>query len=365
MKLRVGVAGMRRGTSFARMFVNRDDCEVVAVCDLNAARAEQAAAGIGATAYSEYGAFCEHDMDAVAIITPPPTHAECSVAAMECGKHVLCEVPAVCTLEEAERVARTVARTGLKYMFAENMNYFGFVRTMEDLVKRGRLGKVFYAEGEYIHDCRGLLFDRDDGLGGGVGERPSWRAELPPIHYCTHDLGPILMMMEDRVVAASGMSVGSNVAPELGTVADMEVGIFRTEKGAVIKMLCGFCLEREPAHHFISLYGTGGSIETDRYNPYTNLKAYFKDVLHLQGLMDIPTSINQPKAPPQATAGGHGTSEYFMIEDFVRCILDDTEPAIDVYEGLDYTVPGICAHLSATRGGELVEVPDFRARSRG
>ena len=63
-------------------------------------------------------------------------------------------------------------------------------------------------------------------------------------------------------------------------------------------------------------------------------------------------------------AGGHGTSEYFMVDDFVRCILDDTKPAIDVYEGLDYTAPGICAHLSAEQGGKAVEVPDFRPKKR-
>ncbi|MFO8078706.1 MAG: gfo/Idh/MocA family oxidoreductase, partial [Armatimonadota bacterium] len=60
------------------------------------------------------------------------------------------------------------------------------------------------------------------------------------------------------------------------------------------------------------------------------------------------------------TAGGHGTSEYFMCNDFVRCITDDTAPAIDVYRGLDYSVPGICAHISAENGSEPVEVPDFR-----
>ena len=49
-----------------------------------------------------------------------------------------------------------------------------------------------------------------------------------------------------------------------------------------------------------------------------------------------------------------------MCNDFVRCILDDTKPAIDVYEGLDMTLPGICAHLSAQQGGSAVGVPDPR-----
>jgi hypothetical protein len=49
-----------------------------------------------------------------------------------------------------------------------------------------------------------------------------------------------------------------------------------------------------------------------------------------------------------------------MVDDFVRSILDDTKPRFDVCDGLDFTLPGICAHLSAERGGEAVAVPDPR-----
>jgi len=53
-----------------------------------------------------------------------------------------------------------------------------------------------------------------------------------------------------------------------------------------------------------------------------------------------------------------------MVNDFVRCILDDTKPAIDVYEGLDQTLPGVCAHMSAENGSEPVAVPDLRPEAR-
>jgi len=49
-----------------------------------------------------------------------------------------------------------------------------------------------------------------------------------------------------------------------------------------------------------------------------------------------------------------------MVNDFVRCILGDGKPAIDVYEGLDMSLPGICAHLSAENGSQPVEVPYLR-----
>ncbi|MEW6356768.1 MAG: Gfo/Idh/MocA family oxidoreductase [Planctomycetota bacterium] len=361
--LKVGVAGMRRGVSFGNVLRSRKDCVVAAVCDPIPERAESAAKTLGAKPFTDYEKFCKSDIEAVAIVTPAPTHAECSIIAAENGKHVLCEVPAVFSLDEARQVVRAVEKSGVKYMFAENMCYFAFIQTMHKMVKDGRLGELFYAEGEYIHDCRSLMEDRPDGLGGGEKGRPTWRASMPPIQYCTHDLGPILMMMEDRVVSASGLDTGSHVLPKYNTI-DMEVGIFKTAKGAVVKILCGFSVERHPAFHFISLYGTGGSMETDRYNPSTNLKAYLLDIPHMHGMMNIPVSVSHMNAPPEAKLGGHGTSEYFMIGDFVRCILDDTKPAIDVYEGMDYTLPGICAHLSARQGGQAVEVPDLRPKKK-
>jgi hypothetical protein len=128
----------------------------------------------------------------------------------------------------------------------------------------------------------------------------------------------------------------------------------------VIKILCGFAIEREPAFHYRSFYGTSGSIETDRYNEGNNLKAYFRDDPDSNTLRDIPVDFERFRLPPGAKSGGHGVTEYYMVDDFVRSIFDDTKPAIDVYEGLDYTVPGLCAHISAQRGGEPVEVADFR-----
>jgi predicted dehydrogenase len=365
MSLRIGIAGLRRGRSFVAVFQNMPHCEVVAACDPNLERAEslqQQCPSVEAV-YTDYATFCQHNLDAVVVATPAPTHAHCSIQALRAGKHVLCEVPAVYTLEEGFAVVRAVEETGLKFMFAENVNFFAFVDTYKQIIDEGKLGKIIYAEGEYIHDCRTLMVGHDDGLGGGVGGKPTWRAAMHPIQYCTHDLGPLLWLMEDRIVRAVGMSTGCNVAPELGA-PDMEVGIFMTAKGAVVKQLCGFSVAREPSHHFFSLYGTKGSLESDRYGGLMNHKLYSEEIKNLPRMMDLPIGINATKAPAEALAGGHGTSEYFMVEGFVRCIQENSKPPIDVYEGLDYTFPGICAVQSMLSGNQPVEVPDPRERPR-
>ena len=356
MSVRIGIVGVRRGGGFATLLSARKDCRVVAVCDRDRGRAEAAAVGVGAEALDDYDRLCEKELDAIVIATPPAGHFECSVTALESGKHVLCEVPAVVTLSEAEQLAAKVKQTGLKYMLAENVCYFPCIQEMHRLVREGRIGRVTYAEGEYIHDCRSIMYDRSDGLGGGTGGRPTWRVDFEPIQYCTHELGPLLMILEDRIVTASCMEAVSSTERRPGFIK-IQSAIFETAGGRVIREVTGFSVAREPAHHVFCLYGTKGSIETDRYRWMENLKVYGEDDPDQKEMTDLATSLTHRDAPPEARAGGHGTSEYFMVDDFITSIVEDRTPPIDVTKALEMTVPGICAAMSAKRGGELVQVP--------
>ena len=352
MKLKVGVVGLRRGGALFNVFKNRRDVEVVAVCDRDGGRAETLA-GQEAAHYDDYERFLKHGMDAVVVATPAPLHAEQVIRAVEADRHVLSEVPAVYALTECEQVVRAVRRSGMKYMMAENSCYMAYLQSWRRMVEDGRIGEVTYAEGEYVHNCRALMRSPDGSL--------TWRAGMPPIFYCTHSLGPLLMLMGDRCISAVGLHTGCHVAPDLGAI-DLEVGLFRTAKGRVIKILCGFSVAREPAFHYYVVYGSKGVLETGRPGDAEGTKGFFADVPHLQGMTRLPLTTSHTGAPPEARAGGHGTTEYYMVDDFVRAIREDTEPAIDVYTAMDYTAPGLCAHLSAENGGEPVAVPDFREK---
>ena len=56
---------------------------------------------------------------------------------------------------------------------------------------------------------------------------------------------------------------------------------------------------------------------------------------------------------------GHGGSSVFLCADFVEAIKNDKEPPIDIYESIAMNAPGIVAHESALKGGELLKVPSF------
>lgn len=349
MRFKVGVVGLRRGMSFVDVFRLMSDAEVTAVCDADEARLawfeEQRG---GAKLLTRFEELLNTDVDIIVVASPAPLHAAHSIAALEAGKHVISEVPAVWSLQEAEDLLRAVRRSKTKYFFAENCCYWHFVEVWRDWVAKGRLGKVIYAEAEYVHDCRRLMRDAN-GL--------TWRASMPPIYYCTHSLGPLLKILGGRFVSAVGMSTGINVAPELGAI-DMEVALLQHEGGAVVKLLCGFSVEREPAHHYFVLYGTRGSVEKSRFDHRT--MAHLKDSEEFRKMATTPFTTNHPSPPEGATAGGHGTCEYFMLRDILDALRDDREPPIDTVKGLAMTLPGLCAHQSAAQGGRAMEIPDLR-----
>ncbi len=351
--LKAGVVGAGRGHSFVAVMSHLPQFELAAICDREESRAADLAERYHIPAvHTDYEAFLAEDLDVVVVATPPEFHVPQSVAALERGCHVLSEVPAANSLEECPRLAEAARRGPGRYMLAENCNYWAFLESWREMVAQGRLGKVLYAEAEYIHALPALKRNPDGS--------PTWRAFIPPIHYCTHSLGPLLALEGDRVVRAVGMHTGSHVDPEFGSL-DAEVGLFHTQSGAVIKILCAFSIVREPAFHYFSVYGSRGTLETTRGTdyPFGTTLAYFDDVPNLRQMMRIPLDTQHTGAPPWAYELGHGTAEWAMIQAFADSILNDTSPPIDVRRALDMSVPGLVAHQSAVRGGELLEVPDF------
>ena len=344
----VGVVGLRRGRGLLNVFHNHAECRISAVCDLNAERLDEVRGGIeGAVACSEFDQLLETRPDVVVLATPAQLHAAQSIQALEAGLNVLCEVPAAWTLAECEAVVAAARRSGKVYMMAENMNFYHYVQAWKQTVQSGEIGDVFYAEAEYIHDCRTLMTD--------ASGKPTWRASMPPIHYCTHSLGPLLDILDDRCVSAVGMSTGCHTSPDTG-VLDMQVGIFKTEQGRVLKVLCGFSLVREPAMHWQVFYGMKGTIE-NRRAPWEDAKMFREGE---EKLSATPAEASDPDAPPEATAGGHGTSEYYMVDGFVQAVLKGGEPPIDAVRSMEYTAPGICANQSAEADGQPVVIPEFR-----
>ncbi len=350
--MKIGIAGLSRGRGFVSLFSAHPEVKVSAICDIDRKKLEDVGNAFGLpdrSRFTDFEDFLNADTDIVMIATPIPFHAEQSVKSLLAGKHVLCEQTVAYTVKDCEKVVKAVKKTGKKFMMAENYCYFHYIREWKKIIEAGKIGKILYAEGEYIHNIVNLLVDEKTGTF-------YWRHERPPVWYCAHTLGPLLMLMNDRIVKACGLTTGFNTYPDYSNhpgFLDFEVGFFKTEKGSVIKIL----RSQVPAcPHFVwyCIYGTKGHIENRRVKGDGFI--YVRDETGPDGEI-FTSSISDPDAPEEAKKGGHGTSEYYMIRDFLESIKNNTQPPIDVFRATEWTIPGIIAHQSAMKDGKWLDVP--------
>jgi predicted dehydrogenase len=352
---RFGLVGVGRGSGYGRLLSGTGECEVVACCDAShqaLGKFQRELELPDSRCFTDYGSFISAvPMDAVFLGTPISAHADQTVKALEAGVNVLCEVTAASTVEDCGRIVEAVRRTGSTYMMAENCCYWHFVMEWKELVQSGRLGEVFYSECEYLHPLPEMMVDRETG-------EYRWRAERPPLHYCSHSLGPILEITHDRITRAMGMGQGHKVAPEHRVVGaiDIQVGLFETERGALIKLLRTSIAPRRPHIHYYMLQATRGFVETDRKGPYLG-HLYLAD--EMETAQEIACPQSDPSLPESASAGGHGTSEYLLLQDFLKAMATGEKPVLNEVRAMDLTVPGIIAHQSAMRGGIWMDVPSF------
>ncbi|MCD6359633.1 MAG: Gfo/Idh/MocA family oxidoreductase [Armatimonadetes bacterium] len=356
MKLRCAVVGLNRGSKFIELLQANPDCEVVAVCD---ARPEKLAEQSGIEGFTDYDEMLEKAApDVVAIITPGPTHAPLSLAALQAGAHVLVETPNVYSAEEAEAVVSLARERGLKYMLAEDYIYMGWCGRLAEVVAEGALGEILGGMAEYTHDCRGAAFYDEEGrhhplsAAGRPGLKPLWRfSDLPPLAYSSHTLGPLLHLMGDRCVNVTGVVAGRREVAGVD-MFPLETAILETERGGTINLTNGFMLSH-PFVFFLALYGTEGSIRVMNLD-YTDpeaLRVVISTDAEGGGWRDMPMAWHERD-------DGRNHLQV-MVDEFIAAVVNDTPAPFDEARSMDFCLPGVMAHESARRGGEKLEIPLF------
>ena len=363
MTVRFGVIGLRRGQSFVRVCQAAQGAEVTALYDIDATKVAGAAAEIGATPFTDYEAFLNSDIDAVVVASPLPFHAAQAVAALKAGKHVLSEVTACLTMDDARALVAAQRDSSAIYMMAENYRYMDEVELLKRLNDDGRFGESYYLEGEYLHDCKDLWFDSEGNL--------TWRGKGGLGVYCTHSLGPLLYITGERVVSVSALAVPGGKFNPVNQSPTMHTMQMVTDKGTVMKVRVDWVSPRPHQMAYYAVQGTRGSFESWRGNGDTS-KIWLEDEHEASrvsgdGAAWHPVSDLAPKyiperldVPAEARLGGHGTSEYWLLKDFLQAVRGEIAPPIDVYRALDYTMPGILAVESAATLGTPLAVPDPR-----
>ena len=370
-KIRVGVFGAFRGGVMAKALAAHPDAELVAVCDQHQPALEEVAKlaykkGLTVALYENFEDFFRHDMDAVILANYANEHAPYAVRLLDSGRHVLSEVMPFETMAQAVALIEAVERSGRVYAYGENFCYMKGPMEMRRRYEAGELGEVQYAEGEYVHDLISLWPHIT------YGDRHHWRNRIFPTFYCSHSLGPMITITGRRPVQVVGFETNYN-----NRLYNLERGAVRVpmwacgalemvtmDNGAVFKSLHNG-LKRQPPSHNFQIYGTKGSMETDRFDSDNKLTAYTERTgdKACNGKLETYDPVRVLSVKEAEVFTGHGGSDFYPTHFFLQKILgreDGQKYSIDVYTAADIGSCGILAYRSILGGNIPMRVPDLR-----
>jgi predicted dehydrogenase len=148
--IRIGLAGLGYwGPNLARNFDDLPNAELAWICDLDPAQREKVGTRHPDARQTDRfdDLLADETLDAVAIATPVPTHAELSRQALLAGKHVFVEKPIALGATEAEAVADLAEERGLVLMPGHLLLYHPGVRKLREIIESGDLGRLLVVYG--------------------------------------------------------------------------------------------------------------------------------------------------------------------------------------------------------------------------
>ena len=268
----VGCGGIANGKHMPAL-KKCDNVEMIAFCDIIEERAVKAAADYGtegAKVFTDYrDLLAMKDIEVVHVLTPNYKHAEISIAALDAGKHVMCEKPMATTSAEARAMCDAAARNGKKLTVGYQSRSEPSYQYAHNYIAAGKIGEVYYFKAPSIRR-RGVptwgVFMDEEKQGGG-----------PMIDIGTHSIDAALYVVNNYDVASVSGVVNNKLkyyAKDNGswgpwgedrpfTVEDSAMGFVRFKNGATMYVEASWLLNVQDGGH-PTFCGTLGGIEMMR-----------------------------------------------------------------------------------------------------
>lgn len=338
-KVRVGVIGCG-GIANGKHIPNLNahpNVELVAFCDITEERAVQSAHKIGKediAIYTDYRELLKDEsIDVIHVCTPNKSHSFITIAALEAGKHVMCEKPMAKTSEEARAMLEAAKRTGKKLTIGYDNRYRPDSLLLKKICERGDLGDVYFAKAHAIRrravPTWGVFLNEEEQGGG------------PLIDIGTHALDLTLWLMDNykvkSVVGNVYYKLGSKKDaanafgpwdPEQFTVEDSAFGFITMENGATVALESSWALNTlDVGEAKATLCGTEAGAD-------------MRDGLRINGEELGHLYTKQPELNTGGVAYFDGKSESQSAREcrlWIDSILHDTEPMVKPEQALVVT----------------------------
>jgi len=234
-KLRVGVIGLGwAGQAHCKGYMDCPDCELVAVCDLDRARAEKVAGEYGIEAFTDIESFLKSaGVEAVSVCLPNYLHFPGSRQVLLAGKHVFCEKPPMLNASEALKIRDLAADKDRIAMYAFVQRFSAESQFLKKIIESGEFGDIYYGKATYTRrrgipiGAKGWFVDKSRSGGGAL------------IDIGVHPLDRVWWLMGNprpaSVLAGSYSLFGRTIPKGVKyDVDDNTFALFRMENGSTL-----------------------------------------------------------------------------------------------------------------------------------
>lgn len=363
-QVNVAIVGLGFGAEFIPIYQKHPYANMYAICQRNEEKLNAVGNAFGVEKrYTDYNELLkDKNVDAVHINTPIRNHAQQSVAALRAGKHVACTVPMATTLEECRQIIEAVQESGCMYMMMETVIYSREFLFVKEMYEKGELGKIQFLRASHQQEMAGW---------------PGYWEGLPPMHYATHCVGPVLALPKAEAEYVSCLGSGTidkHLIAKYGSPFAIEtchIKLRNTDLAAEVTRSL-FNTARQYRESF-DVYGSKKSFEW-------TLIEHEDSVIHTG---ETPTRVKVPDyahlLPKEigsfTTAGvydsddnqhlsfiqgaGHGGSHPHLVHEFLSAVVENRQPYPNARQSANITCVGILAHESAMKGGEIRQLPEY------
>ena len=196
-KIKIGIVGISFGMEFVPIYQKHPHVESVAIADFNSGLLSVCAEKFSIPERDCYRNLDEmlkdSSIDAVHICTPPSSHAGLSIKALNAGRHCGCTIPMGMSIEELYEVIKARKKSGKNYMFLETTVFGREFFYVQEMYKKGELGKIQYMTCAHYQDMEGW---------------PEYWEGFPPLMHPTHAVGPCLLLLDKNPVSVYGVGSG-------------------------------------------------------------------------------------------------------------------------------------------------------------
>ncbi len=349
-KIKIGIIGTGSiSEQHIEAYKNNENVELYAFCDINEERLK-----FMADKYKVKRTFTDmnemlslKEIDAVSVCTWNSAHAPCTIAALNAGKHVLCEKPMSVSQEDAQAMKEAAEKNSKLLMIGFVRRYGNDCGILKEFIESDYFGEIYYAKATYLR--------RNGNPGGWFGDK-SRSGGGPLIDLGVHVIDLVRFLMgnpkpvsvygatfkkldDRRNIKGKKQYIASRTANnDICDVEDLASAMIRFDNGAVLSIEASFSLNIKKDEGKIELFGTKGGAKLDpELELYTEVNDYLADVR-----LDAQTSLS---------FDGLFAKE---IDHFVSCITDQIPCKSPAQDGIEIMAILDAIYESAATGHEVI-----------